>query len=201
MKTPRLLSVIPFGSHFCGLLLFMIAVQQGLAAPADSSGNDDGQNQAVPLAEAIAEFNHASLADPIGGREAPMTEDEVVAAILLWERETDSPVSEALFRTFKDIATSRRLPGNAAFESLNGYDRGGDHVFDVWSVRIRMDREDGSSYAFVLRERKLRSRTLVEELARLDQLIYETHPEKMVGGYRILDRRVELMLRIEKAAQ
>ncbi len=121
------------------------------------------------LSTALRQFQETAARDPIGRHEAPLTEEEVIAAIRRTTRPMVVPeVSPELFAAFQQIAVLRSLPANAAFESLNSYDLGGDYVFDVWSVRIRMTRPDGSSYAFILRERTLRSRTLVEELARLE---------------------------------
>ena len=155
----------------------------------------------VELSHAIASFNEESQSDSIGVSQPPITEEEVVASILLWESPADAPISEKMLADFKGIAVSRALPGNARFESLNGYDPGGSHVFDVWSVRVRMEREDGSSYAFVIRERVLGARTLEEELQRLDALIAEEEVERWVGGYRILERKKELEARIQAASE
>ena len=153
----------------------------------------------TPLSDAVSTFNKKALSDPIGKGQPPISVEEVVAAVLLWERGPESPVSDELLQSFKRIAESKTLPENSNFESLNGYDRGGAHVFDVWSVRIRMERDDGSSYAFVIRERVVASRTLREELKKLDQFISENEVEKWVGGYRILERKKDLEARINIA--
>lgn len=122
-----------------------------------------------PLSTALRQFQETAARDPIGRDETPLTEDEIIAAIRRTTRPLVVPeVSPELFAAFQRIAATRQLPANAAFESLNSYDLGGDYVYDVWSVRIRMTRPDGSSYAFILRERTVRSRTLAEELARLE---------------------------------
>ncbi len=152
----------------------------------------------TPLADAITAFNKAASLDPIGKSQSPLTEAEVIAAILMYEKPADAPVSNHLLQTFKAIAASGELPPNATFESLNGYDRGGAHIFDVWSVRIRLEREDRSSYAFLIRERVIGSRTLEDELERVHQRIVNSRAELMVGGYRLLNRRDDLRARIEK---
>ncbi|MEM9283571.1 MAG: hypothetical protein AAGA96_17250 [Verrucomicrobiota bacterium] len=153
------------------------------------------------LSEAIASFNEKSRSDSIGASQPPITEDEVAAAILLWERPPNAPISEKLLASFREIAASKILPDNASFESLNGYDRGGSHVFDVWSVRVRMEREDGSSYAFVIRERVVGARTLEEELKRLNALIEQEEVKRWVGGHRILERKKALETRIKAASK
>lgn len=177
-------------------LMFIVAL---FVAVAGNSIADDEVD--TSLSEAVAAFNKKSLSDTIGAAQPPMTEEEVVAAILLYECPPNEPVSDELLGSFKKIATSKTLPENASFESLNGYDRGGSHIFDVWSVRIRMERADGSSYAFVLRERVVGSRTLEEELERLNNLIEEEDVKRWVGGYRILERKKDLEARILKGAE
>jgi|TARA_B110000305_G_scaffold110657_1_gene124604 hypothetical protein len=166
-----------------------------------SSGNASPGEIGSELSVAIADFNKKALSDSIGVDQTPLTEAEVIAAILLWEREADTPVSDELFASFKRIAEDKILPGNAEFEKLTGYDRGGSHVFDVWSVRIRMDRPDGSSYAFRIRERTIGSRTLPQELARLNRFIKEKGVERWVGGHDFLERKKSLEERIKREAR
>ena len=59
-----------------------------------------------------------------------------------------------------------------------------------------MDRPDGSSYAFLIRQRVVGSRALQEDVARLDSHIDVENVAGWVGGYRILDRQKELVARI-----
>ncbi len=167
-------------------------------ANAGQGASKGGENS---LIEAISDFNKKSLSDSIGASQPPISEEEVVAAILLWERPSNAPISDELLGSFKKIAESKALPSRASFDSLNGYDRGGSHIFDVWSVRIKIERTDGSSYAFVIRECVVGSRTLSEEVARLSKFIEEKGVERWVGGYRILERKKELMARIKKGAK
>ena len=141
-----------------------------------TAGISSADEESVLLADAIAAFNVEAATDPIGKSQPPLTEEEVITAILLWERPDDSPVSNEMLATFQSIAKTGRLPARASFEKLTGYDRGGNHVFDVWSVRIQIERPDKSSYSFVLRERAIANRTLEEELNRLEQLV-STSPD------------------------
>lgn len=160
----------------------------------------------TPLSTALRRFQESAARDPIGREEAPLTEEEVIAAIRRTARpDVDPEVSPELFTAFQQIAVTGTLPTNAAFESLNSYDLGGDYVYDVWSVRIRMSRPDGSSYAFVLRERTIRSRTLTEELARQEELVKalfdrsDNRPLPVGSGPRSLVNNVEsLKARIAK---
>ncbi len=174
------------------LICLFCAGAAGYGAAEDAAGTQ--------LSEAIASFNEESRSNSIGASQTPITEKEVIAAILLWERPPSAPISDELLASFKKIAASKILPDNASFESLTGYDRGGAHVFDVWSVRIRMERADESSYAFVIREHVVGYRTLEEELQRLNAFIAENKVEEWVGGYRILERKKELETRIHAAS-
>jgi hypothetical protein len=164
-----------------------------VSAPVNNEGN--------PLADSIETFNRAAATDEIGKTQNPLTEQEVVAAILMWEPTKDSPVSNALLEQFRSIAKTKELPHNATIEKLTGYDPGGDHVFDVWSVRIRMQRPDDSSYSFVIRERVIAARTIVEELDALKDRISALPEEqrRLPGFYRIHDRVKELEKRIEES--
>lgn len=150
----------------------------------------------TPLSRAVADFNKKALLDSIGKAERPITEEEVIASILLLEKPVNAPVSDELFQQIKKIAATKVLPVNAKFESLNGLDPRGSYIFDVWSVRIRMDRPDGSSCAFLIRQRVVGSRALQEDVARLDSHIDVENVARWVGGYRILDRQKELVARI-----
>ncbi|MGJ8697991.1 MAG: hypothetical protein ACSHYF_16855 [Verrucomicrobiaceae bacterium] len=152
---------------------------------------------ATPLSGAISTFNKSALKDDIGKSQPPLTGAEVIAAIRLWEHPANSPVSQELAATFKNIATTKTLPPNAAFESLNSLDPGGAHIFDLWSVRIRINRPDLSSYAFPIRHRIIASRPLQEELTRLDNYIADQNVANWVGGHNIIRRRNSLAKRIE----
>jgi len=75
-----------------------------------------------------------------------------------------------------------------------GYDPGGQHVFDVWSVRIRLAQDDGSSFAFILRETYIASRTLEEELERLK---VSWNGERELGQLSVQRRIEELQKRMQ----
>jgi hypothetical protein len=148
------------------------------------------------LADAIKAFNENAAKDPIGKDQPPLTEEEVIAAIRDWERPKDSPLSDEMYEVFKRIAETRTLPPTAEFEKLTGYDRGGAFILDVWSVRIRMYRPDRSSYAVIIRERMIRSRTLEEELVLAEKRLQDTPP--LPGTYRLKERVEDLKARIAK---
>ena len=165
-----------------------IAYLLALEPPRTSTGTE--------LDIAIETFNQQATEDPIGAQQPPLTHEEVVAAIRFWDRDDHPEVSDAMVARFKHIAVSNRMPASAAFETITAFDPGGDFVFDTWSVRIRIKRPNGSSYAFVIRERVLASRTLAEELDRLQAFLSDNGIERMVGGHRYRERVESLQSRI-----
>jgi hypothetical protein len=124
----------------------------------------------IPLGQAIRELNDQYRNDRIGKDQPPLTEDEVVAAILWAAHERkEFPVTDDEFQAFQHIAESRRLPRGSQFEVLTGYEPDTFTVFEVWSVRIRMPRLSGpGSYAFRVRERIIR--------------VHKTDPQMIVWG-------------------
>jgi hypothetical protein len=120
--------------------------------------------EGIPLAAAIDTFNESSRRNPIGMHQPPLNQEEVIAAIRWWStRREQVPLTDADFNTFQAIATTRRIPKQAEFEVLTGFQPNETHYFDAWSVRIRLTRSDGTgSYAFIIRDRWLRVREIDE---------------------------------------
>ena len=182
-----------------------IALSLTLICPLNAG--QQSRQQSLPLADAIKAFNEKAAEHPIGKDQPPLTEEEAIAAIRAWERpKSKDPVSDEMYEAFKKIAETRTLPPNASFETETGYQPRGAFVFDIWSVRIRMFRPDRSSYGFELRNRIIRSRTLEEELDRvqkqLKQLLekerereLKNEPEE-IGGWKIkghLEESIKLL--------
>jgi hypothetical protein len=156
---------------------FTTIVAFSLTLMCQTGAGQPSPKESPQLADAIKAFNEKAATDPIGKDQPPITEEEVMAAIRHSQRpEVDPPVTAELFAAFKQIATTHALPPNAEFEKLTGYDPGGAYVFDVWSVRIRMSRPDGSSYAFGIREQMIRSRTLEAELVIAERKLRDIQP-------------------------
>ena len=153
----------------------------------------------TPLAAAIAKFNAQAAADPIGKDQQPLTEDEVIAAILLSDKSAFPEASPELYERFRKIADTRELPADAQFESLNGIDPGGDFVYDVWHVRIMFPKEQGGTYSFTVRRSAVRARPVAEAAAELEDAITGHRPGP--GSYRLEDRLKDLKARAAKAAQ
>src|SRR5438105_5003820 len=77
---------------------------------------------ATPIAEAVKSFNETAARDPIGRKQQPLTEDEIIAAIKWWKanrermRVSDGPG----FQAFVTIAETRQLPVGWEIEVLSG---------------------------------------------------------------------------------
>ena len=127
---------------------------------------------------AIANYDPTSLAAEVeqfnGGHghtlrklsQPPLTENEVIAAIR-WSHADPTAISPDLLHHCKRIAMTGQFPSSAKLEILTNFDPGGDFVFKICSIRIRITREDGTSDALIVRNSFVASWTLEEELDRL----------------------------------
>jgi serine/threonine protein kinase len=119
----------------------------------DSSSEVKGERS---LSAAIRRFNaRYNRAD--GKKQFPLTEDEVIAAILHEATRRDQhDVSDELFQRFQDIARTRTLSKGAEIEVIPTFGSEDGPTFTIWSVRIRLPRNEsetnGATYAFILRE-------------------------------------------------
>ncbi len=167
--------------------------------PKENDPKAEKNDAKTSLAGAIKSLNTKASSDLIGKDETPITEQEVVAAIRAAERPKDSAVADQLFDAFKKIAETKQLPPGAELEAVGGiYDPGTAFIYDVWWVRLRVPTETGGTYAFVIRERFIRSRTLQEELARLETERPGKGEPAIVDGGRLQERINDLKARIEK---
>ena len=120
----------------------------------DATAKDDDDPGAMPLAVAIGQFNRSHRTID-GIRQPPLTEAEVVAAILDWKlRRDDAPVANQDFARLQRIAQTRSLPKDTKFEILAHFQPGDGATYSIWSVRILMPKSDpkGWTYAFTIRE-------------------------------------------------
>jgi hypothetical protein len=108
----------------------------------------------VPLLEAVEMFNSRADEDPIGALQEPLTTDEVVAAIRLWDRKR-SRIEDATWNVFLRIADERIMPDNASLKFIseckncNGYD------CDVWWIDLQVG-EGARGYSYRIRDRKIK---------------------------------------------
>jgi serine/threonine protein kinase len=134
-------------------------IRERFVAPLNKNHNSEQLNEeqgSVPLSAAIARFNSSpNVADGI--KQPPLTEDEVVAAILCEQTRRDRhDVDEAFFQQYQDIARTRALPKGAAIEVIPAFETAEGSTFTIWSVRIRLPKfasdESKGTYAFKIRE-------------------------------------------------
>jgi hypothetical protein len=169
--------------QFTFALLTAAFVGLGHSRAAESS--PDGS---ASLAKAIAGFNASASENPIGAEQPPLTEDEVIAAIRWWDfHRKDAPMSDQEYRALRNIAESHQLPPGAEFEVLTGFEPNDEITFDAWSVRIRMPRPNGGTYAFVIRERMIRSRLIGAE----ERKVIQKWSKSPMGSFQRLEYRRE----------
>ncbi len=142
-------------------------------------------DESRPLAEAIEAFNVKAASDPIGREQPPLTEDEVVAAILWSDLNKTEKVTKNEYRAFRQIADTRRMPKSSEFEVLTGFQPNDSVEFQAWSVRIRMPRQvedmPGGTYAFSIRDRRIASRPIGDEERKV---MKKWDRENHVSGFR-----------------
>ncbi|MEQ1824409.1 MAG: protein kinase [Pirellula sp.] len=114
------------------------------------------QQGGTPLASAIRSFN-IRYREADGIAQPPLTEDEVVAAILHWRTKRDeAEVDDSLFERFQAIARTRYLPAGTEFELIPRFGMETGESYTIWSIRIKMPQTEenkrGWTYAFILRE-------------------------------------------------
>ncbi len=112
--------------------------------------------EGTQLWAAIKRFN-ARYNQADGHKQPPLTENEVVAAIVHHQAKRDeADVSDALFEKFQQIARTRYLPEGASLEVIPTFGAEGGSTYSIWSVRIRMLQDEagkeGWTYAFDIRD-------------------------------------------------
>jgi RNA polymerase sigma factor (sigma-70 family) len=194
---------VPAGKYKIGLSEFVqskLKLSTGSVEFEVTDKNSKAKDGArTSLSDAIKALNTKASHDDVGKDETPITEPEVIAAIRAAKRPEDSAVTDKLFDAFKKIAETKQLPPGAELEAVGGpWDPGGSFVYDVWWVRLRMPKEANGTYGFVIRERIIRSRTLQEEVARLEKKRPGEGELPVVDGGRLQEIIKNLKTRIAK---
>jgi RNA polymerase sigma factor (sigma-70 family) len=157
--------------------------------------NQKGDDVRTSLEGAVKSLNKKAAGDAVGKYETPITEQEVIAVIRATQRPKDSALTDKVFDAFKKIAETKQMPPGAELEFMGGiHDPGASFIYDVWWVRVRMPKESGGTYSFAIRERILRSRTLQEEMARLEMM----SGEELIDNAGTQEHFNDLKDRIEK---
>ena len=137
-------------------------VRQRFLAPLKSPNNSassDEEAKGTPLAAAIKRFNETNFRVD-GKKQPPLTEDEIIAAILNQQTRRDEyDVSDALFERLQNIARTRILPEGAEIEVIPTFGTEDTSIHNIWSVRVKLIQDEagreGWTYAFILREQFL----------------------------------------------
>lgn len=108
------------------------------------------------LASAVARFNSRNT-QAAGQKQPPLTEDEVVAAILYTRsHREDYDVSDTLFDRFQAIASRRYLSDDAKLEVIPTFGVEGGSEYTIWSIRLTLAKDEpgreGETYGFLIRE-------------------------------------------------
>jgi hypothetical protein len=144
--------------------LFPVVVVVGFLALAvcNFAADEPRAESSTSLADAVTAFNILAQNRPNGRDQAPLTEDEVVAAIRGWVRDTTPPATDATYDEFQKIAETRRLPKGAKFVPTDGWNGYRGFRFEVWWVDFEIPVGEKSHYNFRIRSRTISSRPLTE---------------------------------------
>ncbi len=137
-------------------------VRQRFLAPLKIASKPDSHQdtlKGIPLSAAIKRFNATNFRVD-GQNQPPLTEEEVIAAILHQQTRRDEyDVSDSLFERLQSIARTRILPEGATFEVIPKFGTEGGTLHTIWSVRVKLVQDEagreGWTYAFNLREQFL----------------------------------------------
>jgi RNA polymerase sigma factor (sigma-70 family) len=128
----------------------------------DRKKREQKERPESPLAKAVREFNQKAKGDPIGEKQSPLTEAEVIAAIRCWDRERD-PVSDSTYRAYQKIADTGELPPGAELSFITycgtHYDSK-ECECDVWWVDLQLPRS-----TFRIRDQKIAFRPYVTRVS------------------------------------
>jgi len=129
-----------------------------------------GSTTSVPLKEAVASFNEKAATrfseiETRGSptvwaadrRPAPLTEEEIVAAIRDWNRE-EIKVDDKTYGIYQRIADSKALPPGAQLSFSNYWYRYDDHdeyEFLVWWIKLDVMTSKNTGYTFRIRDERL----------------------------------------------
>lgn len=136
----------------------MMAIRERFVKPSKGSPkpNTSVHYEGTRLAAAVKRFN-ARYREINGQRQLPLTEDEVVAAILYEQTKRDgADVSDSLFESLQNIAHTRTLPEGTELDLIPTFGVQGGSTYTIWSIRVKMPQNEkgreGWTYAFEIRK-------------------------------------------------
>jgi len=106
--------------------------------------------RSVPIADAIVIFNTRAQNSSVGRYEPPLTEREVIAAIMaqLPALKASSQVNSI----YQKIASTRRLPEGAGFYEIPGFQPRNGPQQVVWWINLDVSTGKNSGYGLRIRE-------------------------------------------------
>jgi hypothetical protein len=116
------------------------------------------KRKASMLADAVQEFNRRAQKDATGKGQPALTEDEVVAAIRLWNRK-QVPSTDEVYKVYQTIAGTKKLPESARLRFTTKC-TASKYEFDVWWIDLDIKTGAKTGYTFRIRDRKLGCRPL-----------------------------------------
>ena len=106
--------------------------------------------RSVAMRDAVKDINSRAKRDEVGKTQDPLTVDEVIAAIRLWDRKS-MKVDDKTYAIFQEIASSQKLPPEAQFDFITRCNQCNGYNIEVWWVDLEVDR-----YRYRIRDRTLR---------------------------------------------
>jgi len=154
-----------------------------------------GNDHSMSLKAVISEF--VTTTSKVGSQIAssPIDEAEVLAAIrLALEDKHDLGDDAQHFLSYS--ATGEPLPSGTKLELNSLRDLGGQFVYDSEDIFLSIPLKDDELLRIPVRQRLIRSRTLSQEIDRLESVLKNTPARP--GRYRLEDRVKELTTRVQK---
>ncbi|MDQ6663497.1 MAG: hypothetical protein M3Z23_03795 [Acidobacteriota bacterium] len=96
-----------------------------------------GYLSAVPLGQAVEEFNRRAAGDSVGRLQPPLTAEEVAAAIRAWDK-TEARLPGAVFQAFQKIARTGTMPKGSYIRFIPGVIAVNGFDIDVWWVDLQI---------------------------------------------------------------
>jgi hypothetical protein len=118
----------------------------------------------VLQADSVRALNNRAAVDSVGKGQAPLTQEEVIAAVRwsLLER-NKLPVSDKTFQMLTSIPDNHELAAGFELEFVSCFQPNDTMEFTAWSVRLRIPAEPQGSTCIMIREKMISSRLIGNE--------------------------------------
>lgn len=176
--TPRLKKTLLCACCLGTALMIGDQAMQSVAQQPHQSGQ-----QSVSLTDLVAAFQKEQGDDP---QQSRVTADEIIAGVRAYlgaETSLQSALPPIILDEFR---THKSLPAGSLLELVTYVDPGGEFVFEVRDVYLRIPLQTGMQVGIPIRKRYIASRTLTEEIARVERELKSA--PALPGRYRLDDR-------------